>query len=286
MGQRRSRPPAPRAGLVLLLVLAVALVAATFASGATSPQQVPVTVTFTATTTTAATTSSTPQTSLAATPSDTPTTPAVRPTNLPGESGPVIATDLPCYLADRSVTLSGTIFPPGTTYSVAEDGTTLGTGTVAPAGTITGSLSSGSLARGATHLHHAITVTAPGASASTEFDVTQFSAGFSPTAGNPATLLVRFAIYGFGIGPAQPDDPAGDPVPQQVFLHYVDPHGKTGETIDLGRTHGRCGSLPTTRVHHLFPFRPGSGTWHLQFDLDPTFSRSSSPRVVRAVVVR
>jgi hypothetical protein len=263
---------------MLLLVLGGGLVIAAFASGASSRGQIPVTVTFglPAAITTAATTGSLPAT----------TTPATVTPNLPGESGPLITTDLPCYLQDRSVALSGTLFPPGTTYTVAEDSMTLGTGTVAPSGTLTGQLSSGTLAAGATHLHHTLTVTAGAAMASTDFDVTQFSAGFSPSGGNPSTLLVRYSIYGFGLGPAQPNDPAGDPVPQQVFLHYVDPVGRTGLTIDLGRTHGRCGSLPTTRVHHLFPFRPGRGTWHLQFDLAPTYSRSSSPRVVRAVAVR
>ena len=90
---------------------------------------------------------------------------------------------------------------------------------------------------------------------------------------------MRFSIYGFGIGPAAPKDP----VPREVYLHYVAPGERPFATVRVGRTHGLCGSLPLTRKHRLFPFVPAVGEWRLQFDLSPSYSPLSAPRVVRVV---
>lgn len=203
-------------------------------------------------------------------------------TATPPPTGPALRTDLPCYLENRSVALSGSGFPPGAAYTVAVDGAMLGSGKVAADGTLSGRLVSGRLVRGATHLRHLVTVSVGAQTVQTSFYVTQFGASFAPVAGNPATLVVRYSIFGFGLGPAAPKDPT----PQPLYLHYIAPTGQEIERIRLGRTHGLCGSLPLTRPHHLFFFHPGPGTWHLQFDTSPRWSAASRPRVVRAVVVR
>ena len=202
-----------------------------------------------------------------------------------GVSDVAVHTSLPCYLSGRVVRLSGHGFQAGNSYTVSLDGRVLGHGRVSAAGSVRGRLVSGALASGVTHAHHVITVSTPGSVATTTFDVSSFSAGFTPSTGALRDLRVRFAVYAFGLGPARPGDPAHDPRPRSVYLHYVDPFGQQLEVVRLGRTHGVCGSLPSTRLHRLFFFRPGPGTWQLQFDTHKSYSPASAPRVVRAVVV-
>jgi hypothetical protein len=212
------------------------------------------------------------------------TTTTAPPQTTPAPAGPALTTDLPCYLEDRSVALSGSGLPAGAAYTVSLDGAPLGSGKVNPDGTLTGKLASGRVITGATHLRHTVSVTVAGSAQPLQasFYVTRFGASFAPDAGNPTSLVVRYSVFGFGIGPAAPKDPT----PRPLYLHYIAPTGVQIALVKLGRTHGFCGSLPLTRTHHLFLFHPGPGTWHLQFDTSLHWSAASRPRVVRAVVVR
>jgi hypothetical protein len=208
-----------------------------------------------------------------------PATPTAAPGHIALPAG--ITTNAPCYRESASVKLRGRGFTPGSSYSVSVDGFAQGGGAVTPQGTLTGSLSSGTvLPATAQEVPHTVTVTDGSTTAATHFLTTQFSATFAPTAGNPATLEVRYTILGFGLGNGTP----GNRPPFHVYLHYVLPNGKLGPTVELGPTHGSCGDLPLTRLHHLFPFHTSSrGTWHLQFDLSKHYSPASTPRVVRSV---
>lgn len=196
--------------------------------------------------------------------------------------GARLATDLPCYLENRTVQLRGAGFPAGVRYTVSVDGATLGSGHVGPDGSFSGQLASGTLGPSDTHLRRVLSVRGGGTSASSSFEVTQFSAGFAPRAGDLATLVVRYHVFGFGVGPAAPKDP----LPRPLYVHYIAPTGRQVRAARLGRTHGLCGSLPRTRRHRLFPFVPAAGTWHLQFDTRRRWATTSRPRVVQAVVVR
>jgi hypothetical protein len=104
--------------------------------------------------------------------------------------------------------------------------------------------------------------------ASTRLPITRFNASFSPATGDPATMLVRFSVDGFGLLDAQPD----------VFVHYVAPDGRVRETVELGRARGVCGHLRTTALRRLFPFRARAGTWTLQFDTRQTYRRGRVDR--------
>lgn len=190
-------------------------------------------------------------------------------------SGPSVSTDVGCYLAARTVKISGSGLTPGAPYAVFLDGHALGPGTTASDGSFAGTLSSGRLHRGASHAIHTVTVDQGSARATAQFQTTDFNAYFSPTTGNPRTLRVRFSVFGFAPG-------ATDPVP--LYLHYSSPTGRT-TTIRIGRTHGPCGTLSRTREHHLFPFSPSAGSWRLQFDASERYSAASRPRVVRTVSV-
>jgi len=128
-------------------------------------------------------------------------------------------------------------------------------------------------------------VLSPDGTASAQFDVTAFGASYAPQTGDPRTLVVHYSIYGFGLGPSEPNDPTGDPAPTGVYLHYIGPRGTAIRTVEIGITQGRCGSLPLSHLHHLFGFSPVAGTWHLQFDTQKRYSADSVPRVVRVVTV-
>jgi hypothetical protein len=185
-------------------------------------------------------------------------------------------TDFSCYLQSRAVRLSGSGFAPGAQYTVSLDGTALGPGTVKPDGSISGMLDSGRLSAAAP-LARLLTVSDGTNQAKTTFDVSGFAARFSPSTGDPRTLLVRYSVFGFA--PGSPDR-------QPLYLHYQSPSGRGGETIRIGSTDPPCGTVNRTRLRHLFPFSPRAGTWALQFDTSQRYSPSSQPRVVRSVSVR
>jgi hypothetical protein len=185
-----------------------------------------------------------------------------------------LTTNLPCYLEGRSVQIAGSAFTPGATYTVLRDGQSIGTGTVAADGTVTGTFSSGQLDAGVAERSFDVTVTDGQNQAATRFRVSRFVAEFTPARGNPATLKVRFSVFGFGR--------AGLP----IYVHYLRPGGVMARTVRLGLTRGACGSIPRTRTRRLFPFRPGAGRWRLQFDTRRSFGAKAIPRIVRAVDVK
>jgi hypothetical protein len=192
------------------------------------------------------------------------------------DAGPVITTARACYLADQQVMLAGTGFRPGDTYSVTLDHTLLGTGTVNPDMTLTGTLSSGTLGRGVGETLHRIIVTDVELQARVGFHVTAFNASFAPGVGDPKTLRVRYTVNGIGFSAPQGS---------VVWVHYVDPHRHLRRSVAIGRTKGVCGSLHRSTPHRLFPFRATPGRWRLQFDLAQGYSPNTRPRIVRYVAV-
>ena len=192
-----------------------------------------------------------------------------------------VQTDLPCYVlppnqptASRQVAVTGTGFTPGASFTVLRDGQAIGSGTVSPDGTVSGSMPSGTLATGIAERASDLTLTDGTNQAATKFSVSRFRAEFTPSRGNPATLQVRFSVFGFG--------QMGLP----VYLHYLRPGGEVARTVKLGATRSVCGGITRTRMRRLFPFRPGAGRWRLQFDTRRSYRRSAVPRIVRAVDVK
>lgn len=193
-----------------------------------------------------------------------------------GASGPTVTTDHACYLQQRQIKLTASSFAPGDRYTVAVDRRQLGSGTVAPNGRLTGTFSSGRLFGRSPHQGHNLSVTAGSTKASTNYQVTRFTADFAPSAGNPRTLLVRFSAYAFGLDARRPET---------LYVHYLAPGGHLRDSVALGHTHGACGSLPRTRLHRLFPFLAQTGRWRLQFDTNHRYSPASRPRLIRTLVV-
>lgn len=181
-------------------------------------------------------------------------------------------TDLDCYQQARKVTLHATGLKPGGAYAVALDGRPLGSGHVAEDGTVGGTFSSGRLPKGVLEKAFTLAVTDGDSIAQRRFRVTRFTAGFSPSSATP-TSRVRFSAFGFGYV-------------ARIYVHYVGPSGKVGGTAFLGRGRGPCGKIPTTQPRALFPFRPRSGLWRLQFDTKRTYDPKAVPRLVRPLRVR
>ena len=191
-----------------------------------------------------------------------------------GASAATIQTNFPCYLEDRQVQIAGSGFTPGAAYSVLRDGQQIGNGSVGSDGSMTGSFASGQLDQGVADKSFDLTVTDGQNQAATRYRVSRFVAEFAPARGNPATLRVRFSVFGFG----RPGLP--------IYVHYLRPGGVASQTLLLGRTRGVCGSIPRTRIRRLFPFRPDPGRWRLQFDNRRSYRKTSVPRIVRAVDVK
>jgi hypothetical protein len=157
---------------------------------------------------------------------------------------------------------------------VLRDGQSAGTGMVGSDGTVTGTFPGGPLEDGVAERAFDLAITDGANQAATRFRVSRFRAEFEPARGNPARLRVRFSVFGFGR--------AGLP----VYVHYRRPGGRVVRSVRLGTTRGTCGSLPRTKLRRLFPFRPSSGRWRLQFDTSRRFRADAVPRIVRAVDVR
>jgi hypothetical protein len=189
-------------------------------------------------------------------------------------SAATVQTSLPCYLENRDVQITGSAFTPGATYTVLRDGQAIGTGKVAADGSVAGTFPAGALDPGLAERSFDLAVSDGTNQATTSFRVSRFVAEFAPTRGNPASLRVRFSVFGFGR------------VGLPIYVHYRQPGGRIAETVLLGHTQGACGSIQQTRKRRLFPFRPGAGRWKLQFDTQKRYSATAVPRIVRAVDVK
>src|SRR4051812_49530528 len=164
-----------------------------------------------------------------------------------------VQTDLPCYLENRSVAVTGSGFAPGAPFSVLRDGQAIGGGTVAGDGTVTGSFASGALETGIAERPFDLTLTDGTNQAATKFSVSRFRAEFAPSRGNPATLRVRFSVFGFGR------------VGLPVYLHYLRPDGRSMRTVKLGSTRSACGGVTRARGGRPFPLPPPGGGWRPPF---------------------
>ena len=178
-----------------------------------------------------------------------------------------VQADRACYLEtpQTTVTINGNGYTPAQPYAVTLDGTALtgGAGTMDAGGTMQGAFNPPALTAAQNQRTFTVGVSSAGVAATTQFTVTRFKAGFTPSQGDPATLKVRFSVFGFSLAAPNPD----------VYLHYVTPGGKLKETIRLGKAGGQCGSIARTALRRLFPFKdPDHGKWALQFDTKQAYT--------------
>jgi hypothetical protein len=173
-----------------------------------------------------------------------------------------------CYLEGARVGLTATGFAPGSTVTVRRDGVAIGTANADQVGAVQARFDAPKLPAGKREASPLIELSDGTTTANARLPITRFHASFSPATGDPATMLVRFAVDGFGLLDAQPD----------VYVHYVSPSGTLRQTIDLGQARGLCGHLRTTSDRRLFPFRARPGTWTLQFDTRKAYKKGRIDR--------
>jgi hypothetical protein len=186
----------------------------------------------------------------------------------PTAFGATLATDTRCYPQTNDVVVSGTGFTPSAGVSVTLDGAPFKSAVADASGAVVGKFQAQELPADQLEAVHVLTATdAAGNTAATRFRVTKVYADFMPDTGDPQTLQVRFEVHGFGLLRRG----------ASVYLHYVNPHGKSVRDVRLGTAHGTCGKITATRLRHLFPFpEPERGKWILQFDTNSKYTRATS----------
>jgi hypothetical protein len=185
----------------------------------------------------------------------------------PAAVAATLSTDTSCYQETQDVVVSGAGYAPMDTVAISRDGMAFGTADTDAAGAFQVKFPAPELARG--ERERVFTLTASDAAltmADVRYRTSKVYADFTPDAGNPKTLQVRFSIAGFALLRAHPT----------VYLHYVSPSGAARRTVRLGTAHGSCGRIQQTRRRRLFPFAAERGRWVLQFDTNKTYSRATS----------
>jgi hypothetical protein len=183
---------------------------------------------------------------------------------------PSVAFQRGCYLdtaVDGKANFTVRGFPARTTVSESLDGKQLGTDVVPPNGVLTRSVPVPAHTDERAESTHVLTVSAGSRSATATLRTTSHLANFSPSAGDPRKLRVRFSVYGMRVPQASAS---------KAYVHYVSPSGKLRRTLLLGKVRGGCGHITRSAKKKLFPFTPAGGRWTLQFDTRKHFTPSNA----------
>lgn len=186
----------------------------------------------------------------------------------PAASAATIQTDTRCYQEQQEVVVRGAGFTPLSTINVARNGKVFASATADANGAFIGKFATPVTPDEVRERLYQLSATDTINTATTTYRSTKIFANFKPASGNPATLLVRFTVNGFGL--VQRRAP--------IYVHYVSPKGKERRTVRLGTAVGVCGRIDRTRERHLFPFDAEPGKWMLQFDTRKQYERATSKR--------
>jgi hypothetical protein len=184
----------------------------------------------------------------------------------PGASAALLSTDTRCYQETQDVVLSGTAFAPMVPVAISQNDNPFGTADTDPTGAFQRKFPAPELARDVREQVFTLTATDTALNtASTRYRTTKIFADFTPDAGDPKTLQVRFSVNGFGLLRQH----------ASVYLHYISPGGRLRRDVRLGTALGTCGKIRRTRLRHLFPFPAERGRWVLQFDTNKKYTRAT-----------
>jgi hypothetical protein len=184
----------------------------------------------------------------------------------PTASAAMLATTSRCFQGGSDVVVAGAGFTAKSVVTVSRDGINIGSATADEQGAFRNKFTTPKLSGGVRETVYDLVASDGTNTAITRYRATKVIAGFVPATGNPATLRVRFNVFGFGLFKSQP----------KVYLHYVRPSGSLHRTVSLGRARGTCGHLRLKRRRLLFPFRPQRGRWMLQFDTRKRYTRATA----------
>lgn len=193
---------------------------------------------------------------------------AVLAASAPAAAAATLQTDTRCYQETQEVIVNGAGFAPLSAVTISRDGAVLGTAQADANGAFRNKFDTPELPNDVRERLYQLSATDTIATALTSYRATRIFANFKPGRGNPATLRVRFTVFGFGL--VQRRAP--------VYLHYVSPSGRARRSVKLGIATGVCGRIDQTRKRRLFPFDAKRGTWILQFDTRSKYERATSKR--------
>jgi hypothetical protein len=194
-----------------------------------------------------------------------------------------------CYLARQPglpggqlITFAGAGFAPNGTVTAQLDGAPFATGTASAAGTVHGTVPAPALPARTFERRSTIAVGDGSSEASATFPVSRLAADLQPPTGPPATLRVRFHVYGFGpVLTAQ-----GRSTSARVYEHVLAPNGRLRATYDAGRTTGPCGRVTTSR-RRILPFAaPEDGRWRFVFTTRRRYRATDAPLAAVGFQVR
>lgn len=186
----------------------------------------------------------------------------------PAAAAATLQTDTRCYQETQEVVVRGAGFTPLATVNVARNGKVFASAQANANGAFVGKFETPEMPDDVRERLYRLSASDTINSAMTTYRATKIFANFRPGSGNPATLRVRFTINGFGLALRR----------APVYLHYVDPSGKSRRTVRLGTAAGVCGRIARTRERRLFPFTARRGRWILQFDTRKRYERATSRR--------
>lgn len=186
----------------------------------------------------------------------------------PAAGAATLRTDTRCYQETQEIVVRGAGFTPLATVNVARNGKVFASAQADANGAFVGKFATPAMPDEVRERLYRLAASDTINTAMTTYRATKIFANFKPASGNPATLRVRFTVYGFGLVERR----------APVYLHYVDPDGKERRTVRLGTAAGVCGRIDRTKERRLFPFDARRGTWILQFDTRREYERATSRR--------
>jgi hypothetical protein len=117
----------------------------------------------------------------------------------PAASAATIETDTSCYQEQQEVVVRGTGFTPLSTVNVARDGKVFASAQADANGAFVGKFATPVNPNQVRERLHELSASDMINTATTRYRSTKIFASFKPGSGNPATLRVRFTIFGFGL---------------------------------------------------------------------------------------
>ena len=182
----------------------------------------------------------------------------------PAAASPALKLDYPCYRGGQSGTATVTDFDPNTDVNVLLDNNALGTSQTDDQGDFTVDFNAPRLPRGVTRDRSRLTAQDQnGIVAEDLFSVVPLSLKATPRSA-PWRSRVRFSLGGF--------------IERTSLYEHVVRNGRLVQNILFGTPRAPCGTL--TRTVRQLPLRkPKVGAYTLQFDLEASWSRKTSPAV-------
>ena len=182
----------------------------------------------------------------------------------PAAASPALKLDYPCYRSGQSGTATVTDFDPNTDVDVLLNGRALGTSQSDDQGDFTVDFNAPRLGAGVTHAQSRLTAQDQnGIVAEDLFAVVPLSLKATPRTAR-WNSRVRFSLGGF--------------IERTSLYEHVIRNGRLVQNILFGTPRAPCGTL-TRSVRQLPLGKPKVGTYTLQFDLEGSWSRKTSPAV-------